>query len=269
LAADNLVCGWQNRLASLPDPLRNGLPTVGIAGQIFLLASNSPVDPNGELTVRVTDASPRPPGQSGPVPEEWHFTNASLKNLRLADEHFGQCLIIFLPWPDTWRDVTRVRFNARYDQPNGMTLYAKEAVVTLDFTPSPNGMQPGSETGGAVSNPTEMLKQARAAQSAGRQVKPWTVQPPMNGVQQTGSWGPPPQGYGPPMPQPQGYAPQMQPQQQGYYGPPPGYYAPPTGMMTGPSTGGVQPVAVPFRPPGTELATQGPREIVTQYPPNQ
>jgi hypothetical protein len=299
-AATNLACTWQNRVTNLPDPLRNGAPTPGVAGQIFLFdAKYQSAEATGELTVVVSDVSPRPPGVVGPTPEAWHFTNATLKNLRYVDERIGRCYIIFLPWPSTWKDVTRVRFQVRYDQPNGPTLFAQEALVTLDFSPGPDGALPGSGGGGSVPNPAEVLKQARAAQASGRSIPPNYMTPP-TGTQPVSSppagtqspanppSGMPPPSYppagawGPPMgtpqvqPYPPGYAnpqvptyppgntnPQVPTYPAGYYGPPPGYGAMPAGAMAPPQSaaGGVQPGIVPFRPPGMELAVPGPPEI--------
>jgi len=254
-------CVWQNRLTTLPDPLRNGAPTPGIVGQVYFYdAGYLPNDPAGELTIVVSDATPRPPGQAGPPAEAWHFTNATLKNLKLMDERIGRCHVVFLPWPATWRDVAKVRFQARYDQPNGPTVFAPEAEVTLDFTPGPNGALPGTGGGGAVPNPTEMLKQARAAQAAGRTAQPRAMAPPVSTPPP--AYYPPPGSGAPPTIPPAGY---YAPPQGAVATPPAGYYGPPPGY--GAAAGaGVQPAIVPFRPPGTEVATPGPPEIRTQFP---
>jgi hypothetical protein len=286
-AAANLACAWQNRVTHLPDPLRNGAPTPGVAGQIFLYdAGYQPAEAAGDLTVVVSDATPRPPGQAGPTPEAWHFTAATLKNLRYVDERIGRCHLIFLPWPATWKDVGRVRFQVRYDQPNGPTLYAQDAEVTLDFSPSPNGTIPGTGGGGSVPNPAEMLRQARAAQATGRPPQPG------NAVQQVGSQGgrTVPPGYPPPAAgQPAaghqqtapwgpaaGYYPQQQQQQSpvapasATY-PPQGYYSPPQqgavvpAAATYPPTGYFPPqpapanaTGVPYPPQGNYYVPQGP-----------
>src|SRR5262249_3220671 len=98
----NLACTWQNRLTNLPAPTRNGAATPGVAGEIFLFdAGYQPAEAVGDLTVVVSDITPRPPGQTGPTPEAWHFTPATLKNLRYVDERIGRCHIVFLPWPAT------------------------------------------------------------------------------------------------------------------------------------------------------------------------
>jgi hypothetical protein len=282
--ASQIACAWQNRLATLPDPLRNGAPIPGVAGQIFLYDTGSmPVAATGELTVQVSDATPRMPGQAGPPTEVWHFSNDTLKKLRMVDERIGLCYVVFLPWPETWRDVTRVRFQVRYDQPAGQkTLYANEATVTLDFTPGANGTLPGVGTGGSVPNPADVLRQARSAQVAGRRTVPGSV--PQAGVQPTSypppNYGPPQgtanpgypptQSFGPPVQQPgnpppayygppQGYGP---PSQEVQY-PPAAYYGPPGYPPTPGPAAAVQPALVPFRPAGTELAVQGPPEIRT------
>ncbi|HEY2787671.1 MAG TPA: hypothetical protein VGJ05_22125 [Fimbriiglobus sp.] len=254
--ATQIACTWQNRLTTLPDPLRNGAPTPGIAGQVYLLdAAYLPAEPTGQLTVQVSDVSPRPPGQPAHTTEVWNFTNATLKNLRLVDERMGRCYVVFLPWPAAWRDVTKVAFQVRYDQPNGTTLYSSNADVALDFTPGPNGAVPGTGGGGAVPNPEEQLKQAQA--QMGARARPGTIAPPQYGVPQAGAWGQPVMRPVPTTVQTQ--------QPQGYPGPTPVYYGPPPGT-TSSAAGGIQPVAVPFRPPGVELATQGPKEVATHYP---
>jgi hypothetical protein len=272
-------CAWQNRVTHLPDPLRNGAPTPGVAGQVFLYdAKYQPAEAAGDLTVVVSDVTPRPPGQAGPTPEAWHFTAATLKNLRYVDERIGRCYLIFLPWPATWKDVARVRFQVRYDQPNGPTLYAQDAEVTLDFSPSPNGTIPGMSGGGSVPNPAEMLRQARAAQGSGRTPLGNVAQPvgssgwPMPGVQPSAGVQP----VGGPA---AGYYPQQQQQQspvtpasatyppQGYY-PPPQQGAAAPAAATYPPTGYFPPQPAPTNTTGMTYPPQGNYYYPSQVPGN-
>jgi hypothetical protein len=134
------ACAWQNRLQHLPDPSRGGSMIPGVVGQVFLYeADNTEADVNGDLVVVVSDATPRPDNAPRPKSEVWHFTQDTLRKMIVQDERFGKSIVLFLPWPDSWRDVNRLSVQARYDQPGvGNTLYAQPMTLTLDFT-SPSG----------------------------------------------------------------------------------------------------------------------------------
>jgi hypothetical protein len=172
--ATEFACGWQNRLATLPDPTRNGALVPGVVGQVFLYSADyKPADVGGDLTLTVHDATPRPPGAPAMRPEVWHFTKDVLRKLAVADERFGRSLVVFLPWPESWRDVNRLHIQARYDQPGesgGHTLFAQPSTVTLDFS-SPGG-HGAPAAAPAVPDPAVLLKHARAAAVAQPQGPP-------------------------------------------------------------------------------------------------
>ncbi|MGL4422566.1 MAG: hypothetical protein ACRCZF_18000, partial [Gemmataceae bacterium] len=141
MMATECACSWSNRLAHLPDPSRNGQMTTGLVGQVFVFDSKTqPVDIHGDMTVTVHDSTIRPPGMPAMRSEVWHFTKDTLKNMVAMDERFGRSLVMFLPWPEAWRDVNRVYVQARYDQAGVNPLFAQPANVTLDLTaPAGNG----------------------------------------------------------------------------------------------------------------------------------
>ncbi len=132
--ATEIGLGWQNRIAHLPDPARNGVPGAGLVGQLFLFggAKLGFVDAEGTLTVDLIDETPRPAGQKPATAERWQFTKELLLKMRTVDETFGKSYVLFLPWPAYRPDITKVRISARYDQPNGDTLYTPPTVLTLD-----------------------------------------------------------------------------------------------------------------------------------------
>jgi hypothetical protein len=132
--ATEMAVAWQNRIAYLPDPSRNGALGTGIAGQLFLYGG-----PNyqfavadGTLTVDLIDETPRPPGQPAATPERWQIDKLTLQKLRTVHETWGKSYMLFLPWPAYKPDITRVRISARYDPDNGHTLYCAPSVVTID-----------------------------------------------------------------------------------------------------------------------------------------
>jgi hypothetical protein len=156
--ASQLICFWQRRLSSLPDPTRNGAMTHGIAGQMFLISpDNKPADVNGDLTVVVYDETQRPPGTPPMRPEVWHYTNDVLKRLGTTDERFGRSYVVFLPWPPQWQDVTAVKIVGRYQAPGHPDLFAGEVHMALDMS-QPNGAPVWNEASqyqtGGVPNPT-------------------------------------------------------------------------------------------------------------------
>ncbi len=179
--AKEFALAWQNRLAQLPDPSKNGTLNPGIVGQVFLYTEKlHPAEVHGELTIIVSDGTDRAPGSPVHEPNVWHFTAETLKKLVVMDERFGKSFAVFLPWPESWRDVSRLNIQARYDQPDTMTLFAQASTVTLDFTSPGNGQAavlPSTLSQlPAVPDPSVALKQAREGKPAG----------PSNGMQQVG-----------------------------------------------------------------------------------
>lgn len=170
--ASQVVCFWQRRLSTLPDPTRDGAMTAGVAGQMFLITpDNKPAEVNGDLAVVVYDETPRPPGQEPMRPELWHYTKDTLKRLATTDERFGRCYVLFLPWPAHWKDVTAVKIMARYQSPGNPDLYASEVRMALDFTPGGwtnmgSGrvvLGPGGIDTRSVPDPSKLLQQTHAA----------------------------------------------------------------------------------------------------------
>jgi hypothetical protein len=137
--ASVMLCFWQRRLASLPDPTKEGGQVRGLPGQMFLITPNEQsAEVNGDLAVVVYDDTPRPPGTPARTPEVWHYTRDTLKRLATNDERFGRSYAVFLPWPDSWRDVTAVKIQARYQSPGSPDLFADVVRFALDFS-SPGG----------------------------------------------------------------------------------------------------------------------------------
>ncbi|MDY3558709.1 hypothetical protein R5W23_005851 [Gemmata sp. JC673] len=136
VVASNFGMGWQNRIAYLPDPTKNGRPNSGIVGQMYLFggAKMEFAQADGVLTVDLVDDSPRPPGQPAATPERWQFDKATLRNLQTRDETFGKSYVVFLPWPTYKPDITRVKISARYDPESGPTLFSPPATITFDTT---------------------------------------------------------------------------------------------------------------------------------------
>ena len=167
--AAEFQCAWQNRLAQLPDPTKNGANVTGLPGQMFLFqADMKPAVANGDLTVIVIDETPRPPGTTVKKTDEvWHFGKDKLEKMVAMDEKFGKNFVLFVPWPDHWRDVSRVRLKARYDQAvdgKKQTLYAQDALVTLDFVGgSGASMSPFTWSNrGSVPDPMAVMNQMKS-----------------------------------------------------------------------------------------------------------
>jgi hypothetical protein len=147
--ATQLDTAWSKRLMQLPDPSRNGAMTNGLTGQVFLFTPDFNLPGEfGELTVFVTDVTPRGPGQLAAKPEAWHFTADVLKRMRVFDERFGWSLAVFLPWPQEWDGVNQVNIQCRYDNPNaGDTIWAPQTTLTIDHSQAN-----GATAGGTVRN---------------------------------------------------------------------------------------------------------------------
>lgn len=161
-AATEFACAWQNRLQQLPDPSRDGAMTTGLVGQAFLFTPDmTPAEIRGDLTIIVADAAAAP--GTDRKPEVYHFTAETLRKMVVTDERFGRSVVLFLPWPAEWRNVSRLTIQARYDQKDQHTLYAQPTSLTLDLSagsgPSAGGVVPSPNARPmAVPDPKEVLK---------------------------------------------------------------------------------------------------------------
>jgi len=127
-AAVDIVLAWQNKVAQLPDPTKNGAMLHGVVGQLFLFTADSQfAQANGRLTVEMTNQA------DGKRIGTWTFEKDVLKRMTTMDERFGKCFAIFLPWPEYDSNVTRVKFKTRYEpEKGGYPLFAPEATLTFD-----------------------------------------------------------------------------------------------------------------------------------------
>jgi hypothetical protein len=133
VVATQFAVAWRNKIDYLPDPVRAGAMSPGLAGQMFLFGGPKLefATAEGVLTVDLVDDTPRPLGQPAATPERWQFNTEMLRNLRTVDETFGKSYVIFLPWPAYRPDITRVKISARYDPDNGTTLWDTPATVSI------------------------------------------------------------------------------------------------------------------------------------------
>ena len=151
--ASQMICFWQRRPQHLPDPSRDGIMSPGLVGQLFLISpDNKPVEITGDLVVQALDETPRPKGQPSAVPEIWHIDKAALKKLVTNDDRFGPCYAIFLPWPQSWKDVSVVRMQAKYISKPNPDLFASDVQMTLEFAAP--GAAVWNEKGG-ISSPVK------------------------------------------------------------------------------------------------------------------
>jgi hypothetical protein len=142
--AAEMAVVWDNHLAHLPDPTKNGAEGPGLIGQLFLFGAGpkmpfAPAD--GNLTVEMFDETPRP----GFDPEHptrlggWTFGKEALRRLVTNDERFGKCYALFLPWPDFRPDITRVKLTTRYEPEHGHKLFAQPTPLMIDLNPPGGG----------------------------------------------------------------------------------------------------------------------------------
>jgi hypothetical protein len=129
-----VATAWRNKIEYLPNPAAAGALQPGLAGQIFLYTADAqPATANGRLIIDLIDETPRLAGIPPLTPERWEFTKEVLKNLRTLDERFGECYVVFLPWPTYRPDVTHVRLRVCYLPENGgFPIYAPETRLILN-----------------------------------------------------------------------------------------------------------------------------------------
>jgi|GEM_PF-1550760 len=128
-----IATAWRNKIEYLPNPAANGAMQPGLAGQVFLYTADAkPAQAQGSLIIDLIDETPRPPGIPPITPERWEFKKDVLKNLRTLDERFGECYVVFLPWPTYRPDVTHIRLRVRYEpEGGGFPIYAPETRLIL------------------------------------------------------------------------------------------------------------------------------------------
>jgi hypothetical protein len=178
-----VICFWQRRLSTLPDPVHEGQQTAGLVGQVFMISPKSDhADAQGDLGIVIYDTTERANGSKERTPEMFHYNQETLKRMKTKDERLGPCYAIFLPWPPEWTDVKAVKIIARYQAPGGDPLQSKEVAMNIDYGPASastwqeknftkvgGAMQPNrgpapSDMRG-VPNPLKLLEQVKNGQS--------------------------------------------------------------------------------------------------------
>lgn len=136
-----IMAGFQNRVAYLPDPTKNGAMGAGLVGQLFLFdPAWKLVTPTGPLTIEMFDETAR--GGAAPKLGKWTFDKDTLARLRSSDERLGQAYTLFLPWPDYRADVTRVKLTFKYEPADGHPLWAEPVSITFDTTAPGSNVTP-------------------------------------------------------------------------------------------------------------------------------
>jgi len=129
-AASEMCVAWQNKVAYLPDPTKNGDMIPGVVGQMFLFAPGyQSASANGKLTIEMFDETSGSTRLGG-----WTLDKDTLKKMVSKDERFGRCYTLFLPWPDYKGQAIRLKMTARYEGENSYPLYAIPSMLTIDPT---------------------------------------------------------------------------------------------------------------------------------------
>ncbi len=219
------ICMVESGIQELPDTTRGGRPTKAILGKMFLFgADRQPAEADGQLTLMMADATPRPPGAPTLRPEVVNIDQTALKSLRGNDERFGRCYAFVLPWPAEWTGVEQVTIQASYKPDpslNAPTMYHQVMKVSLNNNLQVIDQRTGQlRTGtadvspvmGSVPDPDQLLKQFQAGggqplaapatqptMTAGNYLPPTTTAGPNGSRVTTTAWTAPPPG-GPVMP---------------------------------------------------------------------
>ncbi len=156
-----VICLWQRRLASLPDPTRDGVVAPGIVGQAFLItADNQPADVQGDMIIMMTDETKYHGEQKKQMDQVYHFDPVTLKKLITNDERFGKSIALFLPWPSQWNAVNAIRIQVRYKQKGMPDLYAGEANIVLDHSTAGTPVWNDVSNGGGLEGTPRMPQRA-------------------------------------------------------------------------------------------------------------
>lgn len=241
-APAQFICMVQSGLQDLPDTTRGGRPTKAVIGKMFLFGSDrQPAEANGQLTLMMTDATPRPPGSPTRTPEVANIDAKALRSLKANDERFGPCYAFVIPWPEEWVGVSQIAIQATFKPDpalNAATMYHQVMKVSLNenlvVIDQKTGMPRGGSVAaapamGSVPDPDQLLKQLQPGGRPTAAPLEITGLPP---VQQAAYSPPPSQLGGPMMPPSVGNLPPTPPSEGVQVWPPPtGTVPPPVGPI--------------------------------------
>jgi len=209
-APAQFICMVQSGLQDLPDTTRGGRPTKAVLGKMFLFGNDrQPAEANGQLTLMMTDATPRPPGLPTHRPEVANIDAKALKSLKANDERFGPCYAFVIPWPEEWVGVSQIAIQATFKPDpvlNAATMYHQVMKVSLNenlvVIDQKTGMPRGGSVAaapamGSVPDPDQLMKQFQPGERPTAAPASITGLPP---VRQAEYLLPPTQSGGPLMP---------------------------------------------------------------------
>lgn len=127
-----VVATWNHHVVFTPDPTRNGMPTPGLTGRVYLFDENIafPQPGDGKLVIDLYDARPDANDGKPRWLEQWEFDPVTLARL-LKPDTIGQGYTLFLPWGTCKPDINRVVLKVCYQPPQGPPLYADTTYLTL------------------------------------------------------------------------------------------------------------------------------------------
>lgn len=128
-----VVATWAPEVTHVPDPTKQGMPTPGLAGRVYLFGPDvkCPLVGRGGLTVDLYDDSPLVEGKQPILLEQWRFDKDTLKRIGRRDA-IGWGYTVFLPWGTYRPDVMQVHLQLRYDAPDAMPVFNQGSTIVLN-----------------------------------------------------------------------------------------------------------------------------------------
>lgn len=121
---------WDNRVRMALDPLHNGAPYPGLAGQLYLIGLNEacPIHAKGQVVVDLYDVTAanqpaRPCGRCVIDPATLH----ALRKRGIV----GDGYTLFVDWPDYRPEIAKVRVHLSFVPEHGTAIFADPTVITL------------------------------------------------------------------------------------------------------------------------------------------
>lgn len=152
----HVVTTWKNQVYFAPDPTRNGEPSPGLVGRIYLFGKevSYPIACQGAATVDLYDCTPVP-GRGPVLLEQWRIDKDTLARL-LHKDGIGWGYTLFLPWGTYRPDLRNIQLRLRFEQPAAYPIYAEICQVTLqdDSRPALAGMPSTPRTPAPPALPT-------------------------------------------------------------------------------------------------------------------
>ena len=127
-----VVVQWHNEIGFAPDVHKQGDPTAGFAGRMYLFTSGTPrpIPADGTLTITLYDPNTMTADGKPLAVQNWILPPEMLAKMRKRD-YMGDGYTLFLPWASYHPSVKEVLLRTKYEPKNGVPLFFDGGVLKI------------------------------------------------------------------------------------------------------------------------------------------